>query len=122
MPSRPPFRPLIAIRKPSPASPSSRSAGTRTPSSTTWRVGWAFHPIFFSFGPNDSPGSSRSTRNAEIPRGPSPPVRASTMYRCDAPAPEMNCFVPVSTYASPSRTARVRSAAASEPAPGSVRQ
>ena len=35
-------------------------------------------------------------------------------------AVEMNCLDPVSTYPSPSRTARVRSADASDPAPGSV--
>ncbi|CNL49228.1 Uncharacterised protein [Mycobacterium tuberculosis] len=45
-----------------------------------------------------------------------------TTYTAASPAPEMNCFTPVSTYSSPSRTALVAMFAASDPAPGSVRQ
>ena len=56
---RPPLRPFIAIPKPLPSSPRRLAIGTRTLSKMTWRVGWAFHPIFFSFGPNDRPGVSR---------------------------------------------------------------
>ena len=85
-------------------------------------MGWAFQPIFFSLAPKDSPGVSFGTMIAEMPRGPGSPVRAITTYTSDVPAPEMNCLPPVRTYSSPSRTALVLRAAASEPAPGSVRQ
>ena len=55
-----------------------------------------------------------------MPRGPSAPVRAKTSAT-DAHVPSvMNVFEPVSAQSSPSRSARVASAAASEPQPGSV--
>ena len=55
-----------------------------------------------------------------MPRGPSPPVRANTSAT-DAHEPSvMNVFEPVRSQSSPSRSARVVSAAASEPQPGSV--
>ena len=57
-----------------------------------------------------------------MPFGPSSPVRTIVTYTSFSPAPEMNCFEPVTIQSSPSRTARVFSAAASEPDPGSVRQ
>ena len=97
---RPPLSPFIAMPKPVPspsAPPSIASAGTRTPSKTTCAVGWAFQPILCSLAPKLSPGVSFSTTNAEMPRGPSPPVRAITMYTSDVPAPEMNCLTPSST-------------------------
>ena len=87
----------MAIEKPRPSPPSRFSAGTRTSSRITGRVGWAFHPIFFSFGPNDRPSASAGTRNALMPRAPGSPVRAMTTYTDASPAPEMNCFTPVST-------------------------
>ena len=55
-----------------------------------------------------------------MPRGPSPPVRAKTRAT-EAHVPSvMNVFAPVSIQSEPSRSARVTSAAASEPQPGSV--
>ena len=55
-----------------------------------------------------------------MPFGPSTPVRAKTSAT-DAHEPSvMNVFEPLSTQPSPSRSARVTSAAASEPQPGSV--
>ncbi len=98
--SRPPLSPFIAIPKPPPspsAPPSMASAGTRTPSSITWAVGWAFQPIFSSWAPKLSPGVPFSTMNAEMPRGPLAPVRAITTYTSEVPAPEMNCLTPSST-------------------------
>jgi hypothetical protein len=54
------------------------SAGIRAPSNTTCAVGCAFQPILYSSAPKLIPGVSFSTTNAEMPRGPSPPVRAIT--------------------------------------------
>ncbi len=79
--SRPPLRPFIAMPNPAPspsAPPSIASAGTRTPSRITWAVGWACQPIFSSGAPKLSPALSFSMTNAEMPRGPSPPVLAIT--------------------------------------------
>ena len=73
--SRPPSSPAMAMRKPWPSSPSSASAGTRASSKITWRVGWAFQPIFFSCAPKERPGVSFGTSKQEMPSGPSPPVR-----------------------------------------------
>eukprot|EP01139_Manchomonas_bermudensis_P025075 Amastigsp_a844223_12.p4 type:complete len:130 gc:universal Amastigsp_a844223_12:673-284(-) len=58
----------------------------------------------------------------EMPLAPASPVRAITRYTSVAPAPEMNAFSPFRTKSPPSATAVVRSAAASEPHDGSVRQ
>ena len=49
-------------------------------------------------------------------------MRALTTSTDASPAPDMNCLTPVSTYSSPSAMALVVIAAASDPAPGSVRQ
>src|SRR5690606_24405931 len=67
-------------------------------------------------------GLSAGTANAEMPCAPASPVRAMTTSTSVAPAPEMNAFEPLIRYASPSRRAVVLMLAASEPAPGSVRQ
>lgn len=120
--ARPLLRAFIAMVKPAPASPSRLDTGTRTSSSTTCRVGWAFQPIFRSSGPKLRPAAPAGTTIALMPSGPGPPVRAMTTWTAALPAPEMNCLVPVRTYSSPSRRAEVVSAAASDPTPGSVRQ
>ena len=95
--TRPPLSPLIAMRNPSPTPPSRADAGTRTSSRITCRVGCAFQPILRSSGPKPSPAASAGTRKALIPRAPGSPVRAITTYTAASPAPEMNCFTPVST-------------------------
>ena len=64
--------------------------------------------------------TSVGTRKALIPFGPSPPVRAKTIAVAAHEPSVMKTFEPVSTHSSPSRSARVASAAASEPQPGSV--
>ncbi|MNV60402.1 hypothetical protein D3C71_1528630 [compost metagenome] len=71
----------------------------------------------------DSPGVPRSTMKAEMPRAPgaSGSVRAMTVNRPASGAFVMKHFSPFSTKLSPSRTAVVRRAVASEPACGSVR-
>jgi hypothetical protein len=73
----------MAMVKPSPSPPVSAppmrlAAGTRTPSMMTCAVGWAFQPIFCSFGPKLKPGESAGTMNVEMPFGPGSPVRAMT--------------------------------------------
>ena len=95
--TRPPFRPFMAIPKPVPSSPSRLPTGIRTFSMTTWRVGWAFQPIFVSSAPKDRPGVPSGTMNAVIPALPVSAVRAITRYTPEDPAPEMNCLVPLST-------------------------
>ncbi len=69
----------MAMPKPSPSSPSRLATGTRTLSKITWRVGWAFQPIFFSLAPKDSPGVPAGTTNAVMPWLPVSAVRAITM-------------------------------------------
>ncbi len=67
------------------------------------------------------PGASRGTTRADSPRvPPSAPVRANTTYIPAAGAFEMKRLAPVMTQWSPCRSARVATAAASEPASGSV--
>jgi hypothetical protein len=54
------------------------STGTRQSSNSTMAVGCDFHPSFFSCAPNERPDVPFSTTMQEMPRGPSPPVRAMT--------------------------------------------
>ena len=64
---------------------------------------------------------SASTTNAVMPFLPRDlSTVAKTTYRAASPAFVIQIFVPLSSYASPSRRADSDSAAASEPAPGSV--
>lgn len=65
---------------------------------------------------------SAGTAKQVMPLGPAWPVRAMMMYTSLRPPPEMNILLPFKTYESPSRTARVLREAASDPAPGSVKQ
>ncbi len=86
-------------------------------------VGWLFQPSLRSGLPKLRPGVPFSTTTQLTPRGPSSPVRTIVTYRSDTPPPEMNALEPFSRYcALLDGSARVRSAAASEPEPGSVRQ
>ena len=68
----------LPAHEPSPSVPRRLSAGVSQASSWTWAVGCAFQPIFFSWAPKERPGEGASTRKAEMPFGPSPPVRAMT--------------------------------------------
>ena len=120
--SRPPSSPAIAILKPTPSGPTRLAAGTRTPSMITWRVGWARHPIFFSLAPKLRPGASFSMRKADIAPG-SPLARARHDEIEVAGAGAGNELLDaVEHIIAAVGLARVVSAAASEPAPGSVRQ
>ena len=60
----------IAIRKPSPSSPSRFAAGIRQPSNVSSPVVEPEMPIFGSSRATANPGVSASTTNAEIPSWP----------------------------------------------------
>ena len=75
---RPPSSPAMAMRNPSPSSPTRLAAGTRQSSKLTIAVGWAFQPIFRSWAPNVRPGVSFSTTKVETPLAPASPERAIT--------------------------------------------
>ncbi len=115
---------LLAMPKPFPSPPRMLRAGTRT---SVKEMMQDFMPRFetTSSGVTSMPGVSLSTRNAVMrllsPFGVfSTPVTANRMMKSARIAMVMNCFVPLMTKSSPSRTARVVMARASEPVPGSV--
>ena len=95
--SRPPSRPIIAMRKPSPSAPTRFPTGTRTSSKLTCAVGCECQPSFFSRAPKLTPGMSFSITSAVMPFGPSSPVRTIATITSFAPAPEMNAFEPETT-------------------------
>jgi hypothetical protein len=69
------------------------------------------------------PGASAGTAKALMPLAPdASPVRAMSTSTSVLPAPLMKALLPLMTYSWPTSSARVLSEAASEPAPGSVRQ
>ncbi len=80
----------------------------------------ARRPSFPFIGLASKPSAAVGTRKALMPFGPGPPVRAKTMAVSAQEPSVMKTFEPVSVQPSPSRSARVASAAASEPHPGSV--
>jgi hypothetical protein len=51
------------------------AAGILQSSNWTWAVGWAFQPILRSWAPKERPGVPSSISIAEMPFGPSSPVR-----------------------------------------------
>jgi hypothetical protein len=55
-----------------------QATGTVASSRITMAVGWLCQPSFFSGLPKLSPGVSLGTTRAEMPSGPSPPVRHRT--------------------------------------------
>ena len=75
IPSRPASSADSAMEKPWPSAPSSRSAGTRAPSSSTCAVTDPRMPIFFSGLPKPRPGVPFSASRALIPLAPSSEVR-----------------------------------------------
>jgi len=116
-----------AVLNPVPGSPMIRSPGIRQFSKWISRVGEPLMPILRSLLPTTNPGSSWCTTNAEIPfalcevAAASGSDTAMTVYQADTPALVIQHLVPFRTQSSPSRTARVRMAAASEPASRSDR-
>ncbi len=107
-------------RKPSPRLPSRLAAGTRQPSKLSPCVSEMCQPSLSYGASTVKPGVPAGTMIVEI--SPSP-VRAVTVTRDVMSVPEfvMNDFAPSMTHSSPSSTARVFVAPASEPASGSVR-
>jgi hypothetical protein len=108
----------IASSKPLPSSPRIAECGTRTFSKTS--EAGPHSPIVSMY--SERQPWSRSTRKQVTP--PSAPlsrsVTANTIVKSASLPPVMNVFSPLITHSSPSRTAEVRIARASEPAPGSV--
>src|SRR5689334_15043272 len=94
-----------------------RSPGIRQFSKYNSVVGDPLIPSLRSFGPTEKPSSSLCTMNAEIPLAPlSGSVTAITVYQVDLPPLVIQHLVPFKIHSSPSARARVRIAAASEPA------
>jgi hypothetical protein len=79
--------------------------------------------FFFLLAVADA-GVSAGTAKALMPEAPdcASPVRAMSTSTSVLPAPEMKALEPLMMYSLPTSSARVLSEAASEPAPGSVRQ
>ncbi len=94
--TRPLSRADIAMEKPRPSSPRTASAGTRTSSRNSCAVGWPRRPSLPWIVVRSSPGESVGTRNAVMPLGPGPPVRAK-MRATSAQVPlVMNILEPLS--------------------------
>jgi hypothetical protein len=121
-PVRPELRIFMATLKPWPTSPSTLALGTRTPSNATVVVLLARRPILSSWGPMLMPAMSLVTRNAVMPPLRPSSVLANTVKKLAMPPLVIHSLLPLSTHSSPSRWALVVMEAASEPAPGSVRQ
>ena len=117
--NRPMFKTLKAILCPFPISPSRLSFGILTFSKNTCRVLDPLIPSFISSSPSVSPGVSFSTIKQE---NSSPSTFAKTMNKSANPAFVIHIFWPFKTHSSPSKTALVRAASASEPEFGSVKQ
>jgi len=113
----------MAMRKPRLTSPSRLTAGTRQSWKITSMVEDARIPSVFSRVPSEQPGRVFSTTKALMPRVFfSGSVEAYTTNASAAPPLVTKILVPLRIQSSPSRTAVVRVAPASEPACGSVRQ
>ncbi|MCY1351158.1 hypothetical protein D9M69_374150 [compost metagenome] len=111
----------MAMRQPSPGSPSTSAAAARAPSKNT-SLNSAPPPIC-RIGRISMPGwSSGSIRKIRplLPREPGS-QRASTKIQSESCASEVHTFWPLTSQPplAASRTARVRTLARSEPAPGS---
>ena len=117
---RPSLRISIAYLYPLPTSPITSSAGTRTSSKRTGHVLDARIPSLSSFLPTLSPGASAGTTKVVMPLYPASGLAfAITTKTPDCSALLIHIFSPLRMKSSPSRTALVRSAKASEPLPAS---
>ena len=119
MPSRSPLKFRIMPANPMFSPPIRCSAGTRTSSKWMAAVSEQCHPIFSS-GVRDTPGAVRSISSSEMPPVPAPPVRTAVVIQSARMPLVMNILPPLTTYSPPRRSARVVSAATSEPPPASV--
>jgi hypothetical protein len=122
-PVRPLLRIVIAVLKPPLGGPRRLLSGTRTLSRNTDVVELARMPILSSCGPMLTPSMSRVTMNApRFARSSATPVFANTVKKSAMPPLVIHSLLPLMIQSSPSRVAVVLIDAASEPAPGSVRQ
>jgi hypothetical protein len=122
-PLRPLLRMFMATLKPPFLGPSRWSCGTSTSSRYTVQVELARMPILSSCAPTETPAMSRVTMNADrCARSPGGPVFAKTVKKSAMPALVIQIFEPLRTKPSAVSSAVVRTEAASEPAPSSVRQ
>ncbi len=110
----------MVTRQPSFSAPTRFTTGTRTSSRNISAN--SVDPARVRSGLTVTPGASIGMASQEIPRcfGACGSVRTSSSHQSATSAWEVQIFEPVTTYASPSRTARVRKEARSEPAPGSL--
>mmetsp|Transcript_1555 Transcript_1555/g.2199 ORF Transcript_1555/g.2199 Transcript_1555/m.2199 type:complete len:215 (+) Transcript_1555:234-878(+) len=121
-PIRPPSKVCMAILKPWPVSPNKLSLGIRTSSMIRLAVDEARMPSLSSLAPNENPGVSVGTINAEIPLCLSDlSVVANTIAADASYALVIHPFVPLITHSSPSKVAVVEAAPASLPFPGSLK-
>jgi len=112
----------MKVLKPSPSGPSRWSAGIFASSKTRLAQSEPRMPSFSSPFSTRKPFVSRGTTKALMPFAPMPGcVTAVTMNVPAWFAFVQKHFAPFRTYSPPFRTAVVRVAPASEPAPGSVR-
>ena len=109
----------FARRQPSPSSPMRFSTGMRMSSKNTWLNECAV--VMSMIGDIVRPGVSIGTAKYEMPLcfGASGFVRAIRIPMSEPCAPDDQIFDPLTTYSSPSRSARVARFARSEPASGS---
>ena len=107
-------------RQPPPGSPSRLASGTRAPSRKTSLN--SAPPVTCLIGRTSTPGWRMGNQKNVSPwcLGTSQSERATSSPWVACPAPEVHTFWPVITQSSPSRSARVWTAARSEPAPGSL--
>jgi len=117
---RPPSRAKRITSRPPPSLPSSALAGSRACSRVMVAATAPRRPSLFVGRPNEIPGVSVGTRNADRANLPSIVVPAKTRASCASKPPVTKLFVPRKTQASPSRRATVARPSRSEPPPGSV--
>jgi hypothetical protein len=79
-----------------PSSPSRFSAGITQSSNWTCEVGCASPAHLVFRRAEGKPGVPSSTSTADMPLGPSPPVRVITEIEIGKPPPEINALVPLS--------------------------
>lgn len=110
----------MVTRQPSFSAPTRLPTGIRTSSRKSWAN--SSDPASVRSGRTVMPGASMGIASQVMPRclGASGSVRTSSSHQSATSACEVQILAPLTTYASPSRTARVRSAARSEPASGSL--
>ena len=117
---RSPSKPCMISLKPRFSSPTRLPPGTRQSSKKSSAVSAAWVPSFRNRRPVRKPGVWVGTTISEMPPLPAPPVRQAVVTKSAMEPLEMKILEPLISHSPPSRSARVASAATSEPAPGSV--